>query len=104
MTILLMDDWAALASTLAARACAAAAGELSVSGELAGGRGRMGSVISGSAIDAFLSVAVRFRARGCASRGSAFGATDLAEVSDRGVVMGEASRVCGVAIDPAAWR
>src|SRR5467141_532047 len=99
MTILFIEDWAALASTLAASACADAAGVLTVSGELAGGSGRMGSVISGSAIDAFLSEALRFRARGCASRASAFAATVLAEVSDRGFAMGEASRVCGFAID-----
>src|SRR5213083_704181 len=104
MTILLMKDWAALPSTLAASACAAAAGVLTVSVELAGGSGRMGSVISGSAIDAFLSAALRFRARGCASRASTFAAADLAEVSDRGTAMGEASRVCGFAIDAAAWR
>src|SRR5947207_1398425 len=109
MTILLIEAWAwaALASTLAASAsaaAAAAAGVLTVSDELARGCGRMGSVISGSAIDAFLSAALRFLVRGCASRASAFAATDLAGISDRGVAMGEASRVCGFAIDSAAWR
>src|SRR5437773_7482222 len=104
MTILLIEAWAALASTLAASASAAAPGVLTVSGELARGCGRMGSVISGSAIDAFLSAALRFLVRGCASRASAFAATDLAGISDRGLAMGEASRVCGFAIDSAAWR
>jgi hypothetical protein len=104
MTILLIDDWAALASTLAASACAAAAGVFAVSGELAGGSGRIGSVISGSAIEGFLSAALRFLVRGGASRASVFSPADLAEVSDRGVAMGEASRMRGFAIDPAAWR
>ena len=61
-------------------------------------------MISGSAIEGFLSAALRFLVRGGASRASVFAATELAEVSDRGVAMVEVSRVRGFAIDPAAWR
>src|SRR5712692_4092934 len=104
MTMRLIGPCAALASTLAASACVAAAEAFAALAVSAGASGRIGSVISGSDFRELAS-AVKFRARVCESRDSAlaYEVTVRAVASLRSVAPDELSRF-ELAIDPPAWR